>query len=196
MIPPVKNRKAVLSLALLVLLLVLVFTFFRTSVREQIRTSKGPDPSSAGTPYAAQSPTKKVTLFFVRDDDGLLAPEEREIASDPSPAREAEEVIAELIKGPTGALIASLPPETKLGQLFITKDGTAYVDFSRDLVDRHPSGTDAEVSTVYAVVNSLTLNFKTIKRVFFLIDGEERETLDGHLSLHKPFVPDYSLVAR
>jgi len=190
------NKKAVLSLALLVLLLVLAVAFFRSSVREQIVKPPGTPSPSAGTPFAAQTPTRKVTLFFIREDGGLLAPEEREIAADPSPAREAEELIAELIKGPASGLVASLPPETKLGRLFITKNGTAYVDFSRDLVDKHPSGTDAELSTVYAVVNSLVLNFKPIKKVFFLIDGEERETLDGHLSLDKPFVPDFSLVAK
>jgi germination protein M len=191
-----EKRKNVLAAALFVLLAVLVVVFFRTSGREQIRRSKDVSSSSASVQNTAEKQMKTVSLFFLREEDGLLVPEEREIAADASLVREAKEVISELIKGPRGDLVSPLPPETKLGQLFITKDGTAYVDVSKDIVDYHPSGTAAEISTVYTIVNSLTYNFKPIKKVFILIEGEERETLGGHISLDRPFLPDYSLVAK
>ena len=35
-----------------------------------------------------------------------------------------------------------------------------------------------------------------IKKVFILVDGEERETLDGHITLDRAFAPDFSLVAK
>ncbi|MCJ7564348.1 MAG: GerMN domain-containing protein [Candidatus Aminicenantes bacterium] len=191
-----EKRKNVLAAALFVLLAVLVVVFFRTSGREQIRRSKDVSSSSASVQNTAEKQMKTVSLFFLREEDGLLVPEEREIAADASLVREAKEVISELIKGSRGDLVSPLPPETKLGQLFITKDGTAYVDVSKDIVDYHPSGTAAEISTVYTIVNSLTYNFKPIKKVFILIEGEERETLGGHISLDRPFLPDYSLVAK
>jgi len=191
-----EKRKNVLAAALFVLLAVLVVVFFRTSGREQIRRSEDVSSSSASVQNTAEKQMKTVSLFFLREEDGLLVPEEREIAADASLVREAKEVISELIKGPRGDLVSPLPPETKLGQLFITKDGTAYVDVSKDIVDYHPSGTAAEISTVYTIVNSLTYNFKPIKKVFILIEGEERETLGGHISLDRPFLPDYSLVAK
>lgn len=191
-----EKRKNVLAAALFVLLAVLVVVFFRTSGREQIRRSEDVSSSSASVQNTAEKQMKTVSLFFLREVDGLLVPEEREIAADASLVREAKEVISELIKGPRGDLVSPLPPETKLGQLFITKDGTAYVDVSKDIVDYHPSGTAAEMSTVYTIVNSLTYNFKPIKKVFILIEGEERETLGGHISLDRPFLPDYSLVAK
>ncbi len=190
-----RNKNA-LAVALFVLLAVLVVIFFRTSGREQIRKSEDVSPSSASAQIPPEKPVKTVSLFFLREEDGLFVPEEREIAADASLVREAKEVITELIKGPRGDLVSPLPPETKLGQLFITRDGTAYVDVSKDLVDYHPSGTAAEMSTVYTIVNSLTYNFKAIKKVFILIEGEERETLGGHISLDRPFLPDYSLVAK
>lgn len=191
-----EKRKNVLAAALFVLLAVLVVVFFRTSGREKIRRSEDVSSSSASVQNTAEKQMKTVSLFFLREEDGLLVPEEREIAADASLVREAKEVISELIKGPRGDLVSPLPPETKLGQLFITKDGTAYVDVSKDIVDYHPSGTAAEMSTVYTIVNSLTYNFKPIKKVFILIEGEERETLGGHISLDRPFLPDYSLVAK
>jgi len=190
------DKKKIVFAALFVLLAVLVVVFFRMSGRELIKRTADRPSSSASALTSAEKQTKRVSLFFLREEDGLLVPEEREIGADEALAREAEEVIAELIRGPRGELVSPLPPETKLVQLFITADGTAYVDFSRDLIVNHPSGTSAEISTVYAIVNSLTYNFKPIKKVFILVEGEEHETLGGHLSLDRPFLPDYSLIAR
>ncbi len=190
------NKRSALLLVLFVVLAILVVIFFRTSGREElVKVSAGTSP--AGDVRALpEKPAKTVSLFFLRESDGRLEAEERSIETNPSLVREAEEALAELIKGPSGELVGTVPPETKLGRLFLTKDGTAYVDFSRDLIDNHPSGTAAEISTVYAVVDTLTYNFKSIKRVFILIDGEERETLNGHIELDRPFLPDYSLIAK
>ena len=192
------RSRAILLAVLAVVLAVLVFLFFRSGNRENIRTSAAaPAPQQKGsTVPAAAGPPRKVTLFFAREEDDQLVGEEREIPSDPSPVREGRDIIAELIKGPTGDRLATLPEGTKLGQLFITKDGTAYVDFSRDIVARHPSGSSAERATVYAVVNSLAFNLKAVKKVFILIDGEERETFNGHLRLDRPFRPDFALIAK
>jgi spore germination protein GerM len=190
------RKRAVLFFVLVFLLAILAFVFFKNRGSERIKKA-GEVPSPAVSAEApVEKSMRKVTLFFLREEDSQLVPEERDIASDPSTVREAEEVIAELIKGPQTGLISSLPPETKLSQLFITKEGIAYVDFSRDLADKHPSGSTAEISTVYSIVNSLTYNFKTIKKVFILIEGEERETLGGHISLDHPFLPDYSLIVK
>jgi spore germination protein GerM len=193
-----KSPKTALVIALAILLAALVFIFFRSGTREVILKSGDAATASAGdtTTRPEAKLTKKVTLFFVRPSDGLLAPEEREIAASDSLIQETEEFIAELIKGPTGELAAALPAETKLGRIYVTRNGTAYVDFSRELVDKHPSGTTAELSTIYAVVDGLAYNFKSIKKVFLLVAGEERETLAGHIGLDQAFLPDYSRIAK
>jgi spore germination protein GerM len=195
-----KSPKTALVIALAVLLAALVFIFFRSGASEVIL--KSANSGAANAPAVGTSPptdskhTKKVTLFFVRPSDGLLASEEREIGVSDSLIREAEEFVAELIKGPAGDLAPALPAETRLGRIYITRDGTAYVDFSRELVDKHPSGTTAELSTIYALVDGLAFNFKSIKKVFILVDGEERETLAGHVGLDRAFFPDYSRIAK
>jgi spore germination protein GerM len=187
------DRKTITAVLLFGVLLVLVVVFLVTSDRERIRKMTAASaPGTAAETLAAERPMKKVTLFFPRDDDGLLVAEARDIPADASTEREAESVLAELIKGPTGDLAAALPPETTVEGLFIARDGTAYVDFSPDFADKHPSGTEAETSTVFSVVNTLAFNFRNIRKVFFLIDGRERETLAGHLSLERPILPDYS----
>jgi spore germination protein GerM len=197
-----KSPKAALVIALAILLAALVFIFFRSGAREVILKASDAGPAAATAPAKGTSPptdakhTKKVTLFFVRPSDGLLAPEEREIAISDSLIQEAEEFVTELIKGPAGELAPVLPVETRLGRIYITRDGTAYVDFSREVAEKHPSGTTAELSTIYAVVDGLAYNFKSIKKVFLLVDGEERETLAGHVGLDRAFLPDYSRIAK
>lgn len=191
-----ERQKIILLGLLFCFLVILVIIFFKTSSQEQIKkSSEIPQPkpqAKAPEPKA----TKKVTLFFPREDNDLLWPEVREILADASLIREAEQVIAELIKGSKRGFLSALPVETKLWQLFLTRDGTAYVDFSREIMEKHPSGSSAEILTIYAIVDSLTFNFKTIKKVVILIDGEEKETFAGHISLEKPFLPDYSLIGK
>ena len=190
------RAKPFVAAVLLIALAVLVLVFLRTGARESLRRTAEPASSVAPETPSEERPLKTVTLFFPREDDGLLVPETREILSDASPAREAESALAELIKGPQGDLVPSVPAETRLARLFITRDGTAYADFNRELAEKHPSGTEAEMTTVFSIVDTLAVNFPSIKKVFLLIDGEERETLAGHIILDRPFLPDYTHTVR
>ncbi len=180
---------------LAVLLVGLVILFILGISPERIARPSGM-PEAPVDPAALKAETKTVTLFFQREEDGMFVPETRTIAASGNIAREAEAVLGELIKGSADGLASALPPEAKVGRVFVTKDGTAYADFSKDLVEGHPSGSEAEKATVYAIVNTLARNFKTVKKVFILVDGEERETLDGHVSLSRAIAPDFSLVVQ
>jgi germination protein M len=189
-----KSRTPVLIVLAVVLAALIIIFILGLSPERIAKPADAMETPVAGGP--APNETKTVTLFFLREDDGLFLPEERKIPVAGSIAREAESVLLELIKGSTNGLPSALPPETKILQVFLTKDGTAYADFSKDLAAAHPSGADAETSTVYVIVDSLAYNFKTIKKVVILIDGEERETLNGHITLDRALVPNYTLIAK
>ena len=113
----------------------------------------------------------------------------------PSP-RTSKPTVGELLKGPSGDLVSPFPPDTKIRQVFLDEDGTAYVDFSREFAENAAFGASSEMAAVYAVVNSVAVNHKAVKRVSLLIEGGERETLGGHVDLSRPLLPQYSLVAR
>jgi spore germination protein GerM len=188
--------RPILFVLLLAVLAALVFWFVKGFAPERI-AGPGETPAPAAAPETpAAKETMKATLFFLRDDDGLFVAETRDVPATGSVTADAEAVLAELIKGSNGGLVSALPPETKLRQVFLTKDGTAYADFTKDLTAAHPSGSDAETATVYAIVDTLAVNFKAIKKVFILVDGEERETLNGHVTLDRPFRPDFTLIAK
>jgi spore germination protein GerM len=139
---------------------------------------------------------KEVLLYFSGPEGEYLIGEKRKILKKNEAKEEAKETIVELIKGPRGKLIPTLPPRTKLLTLQINDAGVAKVNFNPTLSKDHPGGSSAEMMTVYSIVNSLALNFPKIKRVQILIDGKPIETITGHLSLRQPVPPKPDLIKR
>ncbi len=175
--------------AVFIILIVLLFTGgIEKTKKLPLPSIPEPDTSSEVTPEP-----KTIILYFPSEKDGLLHGEEREILSNSSLIFDIKQTIEELLIGSDNGNISPFPPESKLREVFMTEEGIVYVDFSREIQDEHLSGTTAEVSTVYSVVNSLAFNFKSIKKVFILVDGNEKETLKGHVDISRPLVPMYNL---
>jgi spore germination protein GerM len=139
---------------------------------------------------------KEVLLYFSDGEGEYLIGEKRKILKKNQINEEAKQMIIELINGPKGKLIPTLPPRTKLLTLQINEAGVAKVNFSPALSKDHPGGSSAEMMTVYSIVNSLTLNFPQIKRVQILIDGRPIETITGHLSLKNPILSKPDLIRK
>ena len=140
---------------------------------------------------------KKGILVYFSDGPGeYLIGEKREILKRDDVEEEAAEAIDELIKGPKGKLIPTIPRQTKLLDLELGKEGMAKVNFSKALSKDHPGGSSAEMMTVYSIVNSLALNFSQIKRVQILVEGKEIETITGHLSLRRAILPKRDLIRK
>lgn len=190
-----KKRWLVLA-GLVIVLCVLIFIFFRSSDGE--KTESGTEAPSAKAPPAPRemAGTRTITLFFLSEDDDFLHPEEREVPVGPSLTDDLETAVVELIKGSAKDLIPPFPPETGVRQIFVTQDGIAYVDLTKEVTENFAYGSSSEMSAVYALVDTITFNFKDIKRVSLLIEGGERETLGGHIDLSRPLSPQYSLIAR
>ena len=134
-------------------------------------------------------------LFFQAADRPGLVIEERPVVFSTDLGRQLRSVVEELVRGSKIGLGATLAPETKVLDVFVTPRGIAYVDLSRDVVTGHPGGTQAELMTVYSVVNSLTTSFPAVKRVQILVEDKPAETLAGHIDLTRPLLPDMTVLA-
>jgi spore germination protein GerM len=190
-----KKRLVLLAILLLFLVaLVIIYLNLGGTVKPKPPQfiSTAPDESQSEEP---KEPTT-IILFFPSEHDSLLHREEREIILESSLALQAKRIISELLNGSQRGFLSPIPPETRLRELYITREGVAYVDFSREIMDKHLSGSSAEMSTIFSVVNSLAYNLKPIKKVFILIDGGEKKTLRGHIDLTSPFQPIYDIVAK
>jgi len=178
----------ILFLLILIGIIALIFYLFRQDIINSLK------PWLEKWSFVEKK--KQVLLYFSDSEGECLIGEKREILKKNVVKEEAKETIIELIKGPKGKLISTLPPRTKLLTLQINDAGLAKVNFTLALSKDHPGGSSAEMMTVYSIVNSLALNFPQIKRVQILIDGKPIETIAGHLSLRQPISPKSDLIKR
>lgn len=138
-----------------------------------------------------------VKFYFTNEDNSKLLAEIRYIKLDErkkDPVNLATEVMLELIKGPaegTG-LTATIPEGTKLHSPIAIEDKTAIVDLSKEFVENHPGGKEAERMTIYSIVNSLT-QIKGIEKVQFTIEGQKQERYKGNFKFDTPFPGSPSL---
>lgn len=126
-------------------------------------------------------------LYFAAPDHSFLTAEERILPRPDDPAAYGKMIVEALIAGPQQDLMRTLPRETELRAVYVTENGTAYVDFTGSIRDHHPGGVQLERLSTYAIVNSLILNVDRIHTVKILIDGREARTLAGHIDIRFPF---------
>lgn len=143
--------------------------------------------------------TTSMTLYFPRpgrlpDAADFLVGEEREILALDNRILMARQVVQEVLKGPQlsgEAGIGARPAEstvdaTRLRQLYLMDDGTVVVDLHPIPAGALP-GIVEEYSLIASIARSLRENLPEVQQVKFLVDGRERATLAGHVSLVRPF---------
>jgi len=146
---------------------------------------------TTGTQY---SDKLVVHLYFSDKSNSFLTAEARTLYHSDSPAEFAKIIIEALIDGPRKQLMKTIPEGTTIRALYVTRDGTAYVDISNTITDSHPGGIKSELFTIYSIVNSLILNIPEIDAVKILIGGRESITLAGHIDLSFPFKANMLLI--
>jgi spore germination protein GerM len=188
-----------IGLGLVVLLAIVVLAVPRLS-RLLTRTvaDDEPVPEEARTPHeeepaASVERTINVKLFFQAADRPGLAMEERTVPFSSDLGAQLKAVVGELVRGPSSGLVATLPPETKVLEVFVTPSGVAYVDLSKE-ASQGTSGSHDELLSVYSIVNSLTVNFPAVRRVQILLDDRPTDTLAGHVDLSHPLTADMTLL--
>ena len=133
--------------------------------------------------------TREITLYISDPDGGYLKAERRLIGKAELSKSVAETINRLIADGGT----ETIPPGTKLIELDI--DGkTAYADFNGALKANHSGGSTAEINTVYAIVNTVTLNFDEIDAVQILVEGDELVTLAGHIDISSPILPEKRVI--
>jgi spore germination protein GerM len=137
--------------------------------------------------------TINVKLFFQAADRPGLVMEERTVPFSSDLAMQLKAVVGELVRGSKSGLVASLPPETKVLDVFVSPRGVAYVDLSKE-ASQGTSGSHDELLSVYSIVNSLTVNFPAVRRVQILLEDRPTDTLAGHVDLSHPLTADMTLL--
>ena len=137
---------------------------------------------------------REAHLYFPTGIGNYLGAEKRRVETGDTFSAGAA-VVSALLQGPEDpSLVSPIPAGTRLRHFFLTQDGTAYVDFSPELSLLHGGGVSTERLTLYAIVNTLVLNFEEIERVHILLQGKPSPTLAGHLDIRHPKTADLLLI--
>jgi spore germination protein GerM len=130
-------------------------------------------------------------LVFPNWDASGYVTEQRQLPRQEHLEGDLMTVMAALCEGPqTRGAMAALPSGTRpLAAFYDEAEGSVVLDFSHELVTRHPGGTAAENGTLTSILRTVALNFPEVQFCTLLVDGAQTETLAGHLVMDKPFQP-------
>lgn len=137
---------------------------------------------------ASAAPAGPVCCFLSRSDPPTLVTVQLLL---PAEERTLSSALQIWLSGlPAGApLFAPAPAGTRLLSATV-RDGTATVDFSRELL-RANVGSLGEALLVSSLTNTCSQSTDT-ERVQVLVAGQRVETLAGHIGARLPFEPEHS----
>ncbi len=167
-----------------VLLLIAVFLtgFYVLQLKHHAeRSAQRVDTRPVAPPAAG--PEEPVDLTIAYDDDSTFRHVKVSVPLPPGLTERAREVLrallAEYTQKPSPHPLAE---GSDVREVFMVDD-LAVIDLAPVVADSHRSGAFVESLTVDSMVETLALNVPGIRRVRFLVDGKERETLAGHADL-------------
>jgi spore germination protein GerM len=181
----VHQRKKI-TISILIPFLVFIL-FFTIMIWQKYRSSH---EVPVTPPQQLSKGSRSVTLFFAMDGT-RLAREARQIGACEDDNTCLKSVLDELLNGPVGEFDATVPEGTAVNAVHI-EGNQATIEFNRTFSEAMLSGSSAEMLTVYAVVDTVCVNFPQMEKVKIDVDGNSKVILN-HLDLSEPLVPDYSL---
>jgi hypothetical protein len=195
----VSGRAKILLLILLIGLAAGVFYLRSLSKRVFLEPSqRGEEAARAKLSQYALQPnngtTQLATLYFPALNEDKIVPESRSITWAQADVDRVRQIVLALAEGSHQGYGRVLPASASVHAVFLAADGTAYIDLSNDILSDFEPGIQSETLVIYSIVNSIVINLPSVKRVQFLIQGQEVETLDGHADLTAAFTPDLTRV--
>lgn len=127
-----------------------------------------------------------VNLYFVNADTGELAVEKRQVFDLKEETSMIKQVLRSLKLGPVSNLKPSVPQNIEFKDVFVYK-GIVYIDLHKTDDDSFIGGVEGEKLFLEAVVKTALGLSPNYKEVCFLVDGEETDSILGHLDCSNPF---------
>lgn len=134
------------------------------------------------------------TLFYGTEDGQSLVGVRREVPLAEGRIEQGRQILMLALTPAPAGYVSMIPRGTTLRAFYVTDRGEAFVDLSQQASSGHPGGSHAELLTVSAIVNDVTANLPAVQRVQILVEGQQVDTLAGHVDLRRPLMRDTSLV--
>lgn len=129
-----------------------------------------------------------VTLYYQNKETKELMPEGRMVDAKTLLTDPYTTLLELLMEAPKNEKLQSAIPEGTRVLKTELKGDMVYVDLSKEFIDNHAEGLEAETTTVYAIVNTLT-ELNEVNSVKILINGKEDQSFkDEKVSFKNAFV--------
>jgi len=150
-------------------------------VPAHLRSAASPPP---GAPSLAMV---DVTWYARAAGRRALVPVPGRIVDFPSPGDRARELVRLVLDGPSPSspdAVRPAPPGVEYREVFLDPRGIAWVDF-RGKGPWARMGSDEEQALLACLARTLVRGIPGVRRVGFLVEGETRRTLAGHVDLSR-----------
>lgn len=139
---------------------------------------------------ASSGHAQPVTLTIAYDEDGLFRHREAMMSLPEEPGARARQLlqtlITEYVNKPSPHPLAD---GAAVNNVFFVNPELAVIDLNQKLADGHRSGIMVEDFTVLSLIETLADNFPQVQQVKILVNGQQRETLAGHVDLTRAYSP-------
>ena len=138
---------------------------------------------------------KQIAIIYFSDpQERFLMPEKRYVIKEEDPALQAKEIVKALLEGSKEGLVNTFPAGVTIRDVNLDDEGTAFVNFNKNLTKLHPGGSTAEMASIYSLTNSITENVPEVKKVKIFMEGKALSSIKGHISTKNAFRPDPELI--
>ena len=160
------------------------------------RTTRPAQVTGTATPAppAAQTPHITATLFYAAADGQSLAAVKQDVPLASDIVAQVREILQIQFEAAPAGYLSTIPKGTALKAFYVTDRGDAFVDVSGDISKMHPGGTFNELLTVDTIVDAITANLPAVHRVQILVDGQQVDTIAGHVDVRHPLERDMTFV--
>ena len=141
-----------------------------------------PPPPADPEAQAEEQDGSAAARMFAAGSDGLLHALDVELPRFATTRGRAEVLVQKIVEES-----GTFPQEVQVLDVFVSGRGVAVVNFTLDLLEGHSGGLHAEELTVYSLSHTLVESLPAIVEVRLLVEGQETETLAGHLDLRSGF---------
>jgi sporulation and spore germination protein len=123
-------------------------------------------------------------LFWISaSNPSVLDAEDVSLPLSADPVQRARQLVNALILSPPSPQQRTLPADAALLDFYLLSDGTAIADFADTLSTGTPSGIMSEQLAVDSITKTLAASVPQIRRLKILLQGQEAESLAGHVDL-------------
>ena len=180
------NRKVFLTImAILIIGIVGVTIYLLTNKNNDVSQNEIQPQEEVGNDTMRQT---IATLYYQNKETKELMPEGRMIDSKTLLTDPYATLITLLIEGPKNEKLQTVIPEGTRVLKAELKGDIVYLDLSKEFIDNHKGGQEAENMTIYAIVNTLT-QLNEVSSVKILINGRENQAFkDNKINFKNAFI--------